>query len=72
MLQRLIGPLLATLFCAAGAHAQESPRVFDPSLLKAVKGTPNEVMVLGTAHLSQLPAAFKPEHLQGLNARLVA
>lgn len=73
MLQRLTRPLLAILLCAAGAaHADDTARAFDPSTLKAVKGTPNEVMVLGTPHLSQLPAAFKPEHLQGLIVRLVA
>lgn len=73
MLQRLTGLLVATMLCAAGAQAQESSRIFDPSKLKGpAKGAPNEVMVLGTSHLKYMPASFKPEHLQPLLARLAA
>lgn len=72
MLQRFTVLLLATLMCTA-VQAQTPVRPFDPSTLKGpARGTPNEVMVLGTAHLSQLPAAFQPAALSGLNARLFA
>ncbi|OJH42951.1 hypothetical protein BON30_05975 [Cystobacter ferrugineus] len=61
------------MLCAASANAQESAKIFDPSTLKGpAEGKPNEVMVLGTAHLKYLPAAFKPENLKLLNERLLA
>jgi len=73
MLQRVTGLLVATMLCAAGAQAQGSPAIFDPGKLKGpAKGTPNEVMVLGTSHLKYLPASFKPENLQALLANLAA
>jgi hypothetical protein len=74
MLQRVTGLLAAAaMLCAAGAHAQESAGIFDPSKLKGpAKGVPNEVMVLGTAHLKYLPATFQPASLKLLHARLLA
>jgi len=77
MLQRVTGLpwaiLVAAMLCAAGAHAQEPKRIFDPSTLKGpARGAPNEVMVLGTAHLAELPAAFQPAAMSGLRARLQA
>jgi hypothetical protein len=70
---RVTGLLMAAMLCAAGASAQESAQGFDPSKLKGpAKGAPNEVLVLGTAHLSQLPAAFQPAALRTLNERLLA
>jgi hypothetical protein len=74
MLQRVTGLLAAAaLLCAAGAHAQESAGTFDPSRLKGpAKGVPNEVMVLGTAHLKYLPASFQPASLRLLHERLLA
>jgi len=73
MLQARMAIMLATLFCASAAHAQSTRDAFDPSTLKGpAKGAPNEVMVLGTAHLSYLPAPFQPAALSGLNARLLA
>ena len=72
MLQQFTGLLMATMLGAA-ANAQTPKSVFDPSTLKGpARGAPNEVMVLGTAHLSQLPPAFQPVGLSGLNARLLA
>jgi hypothetical protein len=71
MLHRATG-LLATaaLLCAATAHAQD---IFDPSKLKGpAKGTPNEVLVLGTAHLSGLKEPFQPASLKLVNDRLAA
>jgi hypothetical protein len=72
MQQRLTGLLMATLLCAAGASAQEPVGIFDPSTLKGpARGSPNEVMVLGTAHLAQLPATFQPAALSVLKERLL-
>lgn len=71
----LPGLLLATLCCAAHAQAgrYDTAGVFDPSTLKGPqRGTQNEVMVLGTAHLSQLPKSFDPASLHGLLDRLAA
>lgn len=73
MLQRVTGLLLAAMLCAAGAQAQETSSIFDPAKLKGpAKGVPNDVMVLGTAHLKYLPASFKPASLQPLLAQLAA
>jgi len=59
MLQRVTGLLVTIMLCATSASAQEPTAIFDPGKLKgSAKGTPNEVMVLGTAHLAQLPASF--------------
>jgi hypothetical protein len=70
---RVTGLLMAAMLCAAGASAQESAQVFDPSKLKGpAKGAPNEVLVLGTAHLKYLPATFQPASLRILNERLLA
>lgn len=71
MLQRITGPVMAALLCAASASAQETVPSFDPSKLKGpTKAAPNEVMVLGTVHLAELPASFQPAAIEALNARL--
>jgi len=45
--------------------------VFDPAKLKGpAHGTPNDVMVLGTSHLSQLPKSFDPASVGALVDRL--
>jgi hypothetical protein len=73
MLLRVTGLLAAALLCAASVQAQESTGIFDPARLKGpAKGLPNEVMVLGTAHLSQLKPPFQPASLGLLNAKLAA
>jgi hypothetical protein len=71
MLHRVTGLLAAAaLLCAASAGAQD---IFEPGKLKGpAKGAPNEVMVLGTAHLSQLEPPFQPASLRLLNDRLMA
>jgi hypothetical protein len=57
----------------ASASAQNAARVFDPSTLKGpAKGKQNEIMVLGTAHLAQLPSTFLPASLDILKERLFA
>jgi hypothetical protein len=71
MLHRMTGLVMATMLYAA--RAQESAGIFDPGTLKGpAKGTPNEVMVLGTAHLRYLPATVGPASLKPLNERLIA
>lgn len=69
---RTLAALLAAA-CLCTAQAQESTRPFDPSVLKGpAKGQPNEVMVLGTAHLRYLPDSFQPAGLKLLSERLLA
>jgi hypothetical protein len=75
MMRPLRGLLLAALCCAANAQTDtyDTAAVFDPAKLKGpAHGTPNEVMVLGTAHLSHLPKSFDPASLGGLLDRLAA
>jgi len=73
MLQRVSHLLMVTLLFAAAAEAREASAPFDPGKLKGpARGVPNEVLVLGTAHLSQLPASFQPAALQPLLDRLAA
>lgn len=63
---------MLALLLAAGAEAPYVP-AFDPAALKSqVAGPPNLVVVLGTPHLSGLPADFDPAHLEPLLARLAA
>ena len=70
MLRRETCLLLAALLYGGAAGAQQG---FDPASLKGpAKGTPNEVMVLGTPHLRYLPATFEPASLGRLKERLAA
>lgn len=66
--------LLITVAAAAFATTSLAQRYrpdFDPSGLKGPRvGAPNEVLVLGTPHLSQLPAAFRPADLAPLIEQL--
>lgn len=66
------GILSITLSLAAGsALAQDYKPDFDPVSLKGPRvGTPNQILVLATPHLSGLPASFKPADLQPLLDRL--
>jgi hypothetical protein len=53
------------------AAAQGHQPDFNPGALKGpANGTPNEVLVLGSPHLSQLPPSFIAANLQLLNDRL--
>jgi hypothetical protein len=71
MLQRLTSFIVATVICVGGACAQEPLGIFNPGKVKGpAKGVPNEVIVLGTPHLAQLPATFKLSSLRLLNERL--
>jgi hypothetical protein len=69
-MRRLYYLLISMAFSGAAAAQGYRPD-FDPSVLKGpASGTPNEVLVLGTPHLSQLPSSFDPAALQLLNDRL--
>ncbi|MGQ2942251.1 MAG: DUF5694 domain-containing protein [Blastomonas fulva] len=59
--------------CALPVSAQSYRPSFDPSALKLpASSTPNEVLVLGTPHLSGLPDSFTPDMLAPLLDRLAA
>jgi hypothetical protein len=69
MMRSVCGVFLAATLCAA--NAKDTASIFDTSKLKGpAHGTPNEVLVLGTPHLSQLPKSFDPAALRGLLDRL--
>jgi hypothetical protein len=63
----------ALLLGTAATHAQDYHLSFHPDALKApAAAAPNEVLVLGTAHLSTLPQSFTPEMLAPLLDRLAS
>lgn len=65
--------LSALLLLAAPAAAQPYRPPFDPAAHKGPRTGPvNEVAVLGSAHLSQLPDRFRPEALGPLLDKLAA
>lgn len=67
MVRGLVAVVAALPAGDAGAQA------FDPATVRAeVAGPPTEVLVLGTAHLSGMPASFAPEHLAPVLDRLAA
>lgn len=70
---------LVPLVCCVGlalawssfSHAASYQPTFRPDQLKGPpKGQPNEVLVLGTPHLSGLPDSFEPQMLEPLLQRL--
>jgi len=69
---RLRALLILMSLCGAAA-AQDYQPAFDPSRLKGPAAGPvNEIMVLGSPHLSYLPKTFQPASLSLLNERLAA
>ena len=69
--------LALAIMLGAGSQAHAAPEpaaalAFSPSSLKLARGQINQVMVLGSPHLSQLPKPFDAATLQVLNERLVA
>jgi hypothetical protein len=65
--------MLILMIVAGAAAAQAYQPDFNASTFKGPSsGTPNEVLVLGTPHLSQLPPSFDPAGLHLLNDRLAA
>ena len=64
--------LLAAV-CSGAASAQAYQPDFAPATMKGpAKGPANEVMVLGSPHLSYFPKSFDPATLRGLEDRLAA
>jgi hypothetical protein len=71
-MHRLYG-LVISMALSGAAAAQGYRPDFDPSTLKGpASGPANEVLVLGTPHLSQLPKTFALANLSLLNDRLAA
>ncbi|WP_288381742.1 DUF5694 domain-containing protein [uncultured Massilia sp.] len=71
-MRRLYVFLLAAMVCGA-AQAQSYQPTFDPSKLKGpAKGPANQVMVLGSPHISFFPKTFDPATLRGIEDRLAA
>ena len=69
---RLRALLISMTLCGA-ACAQDYQPAFDPGRLKGPAAGPvNEIMVLGSPHLSHLPKTFQPASLSLLNDRLAA
>lgn len=60
--------LLVGIFCVAGLY----PSVSAAEPIKLSRGQINQVMVLGTPHLSQLPKSFDPANLNLLHERLLS
>jgi hypothetical protein len=69
----LLAGLAPALLLASAASAQPYTPTFHPEQLKGPPaGAPNEVVVLGTPHLSGLPDSFTPAMLSPLLDRLAA
>ncbi|UGQ44854.1 DUF5694 domain-containing protein [Massilia endophytica] len=65
--------LMVSLAFSGMAAAQGYQPDFNPAALKGpANGTQNEVLVLGSPHLSQLPSTFETASLRLLNDRLAA
>ena len=65
--------VIATLISGTAIGASDYQPKFDPSRLKSTQtSAPNEVLVLGTPHLSELPASFTSKSLNLLMTRLEA
>lgn len=65
--------LAGAIIASSSVLASDYRPTFDPAQLKGPQtGTPNEVLVLGTPHLSSLPSSFSPAALTPLLARLEA
>lgn len=68
----LAGILVTAIFHGQVTAAESSAPEFAPGAFKLQRGQPNELMVLGTPHLSQLPKSFDPANLSGLMDRLAS
>ncbi len=72
-MQRLLAGIVVAAVFNGNVCAAESPGpTFNPAAFKLQRGQPNELMVLGTAHLSQLPKSFDPANLSLLMDRLAS
>ncbi len=71
-MRHLYAFLLSAAVCGA-VNAQAYRPHYDPSTLKGpAKGAANEVLVLGSPHISYFPKTFDPATLRGLEDRLAA
>lgn len=69
---RLTAALISMTLCGVAA-AQDYQPAFDPGKLKGpAAGPANEIMVLGSPHLSQLPKTFEAASLGLINERLAS
>lgn len=65
--------LLTAVIAAAAFQGQAAIAAdFSPAAFKLQNGQPSQLLVLGTAHLSQLPKTFDPANLSLLLERLAA
>lgn len=72
-MHRLLASIFITAVCQAPALAADSPPApFAPGAHKLQNGRPNELMVLGSSHLSQMAKTFDLAKLSLLNDRLTA
>ncbi len=72
-MQRLLAGIFVAAAFSGNLYAAVSPvPTFDPAAFKLQRGPANELMVLGTAHLSQLPKSFDPVNLSLLMERLAS
>ena len=64
---------LAATFALSSLSSAQAYHPFVPGTLKGPRaGPPNELLVIGTPHLSGMPAAFRPEQLQPVLDKLAA
>lgn len=68
----LVVVLVTAIFHGQAIADDSSAPEFAPGAFKLQRGQPNELMVLGTPHLSQLPKSFEPANLSGLMDRLAS
>ncbi|RFP13584.1 MULTISPECIES: DUF5694 domain-containing protein [unclassified Duganella] len=72
-MHRLLAGIVVVFAVQGQVRAAESGALdFSPGAFKLQRGQPNELMVLGSAHLSQLPKSFDPANLSLLMERLAA
>jgi hypothetical protein len=72
-MHRLFASLLvASAFQGQVSAAEPPAAAFSPGAYKLQRGQPNELVVLGTPHLSQLPKTFDPANLSELLDRLAS
>jgi hypothetical protein len=64
------GIFVAAVFWGPVFAAESSTPEFSPGAFKLQRGQPNQLLVLGTPHLSQLPKSFDPANLSMLLDRL--
>jgi hypothetical protein len=70
-MHRALASILVTAICHVPALAADAPTLrFAPGAHKLQNGQANELMVLGSVHLSQLPKSFDLAKLSLLNERL--